>query len=303
MRSRTGYAELVACGLVWGSVGVFVKKASASAPTIVFFRLLIGFAAIIAWFAVRRRLSALRTGPRPALLVSAGLLLAAHWAMFFEAYKRLDVAPTILIVYLGPVLVALGAPLVLGEPLERRTFVSLALSVAGIALIAVPQADRLDRAGLALAVGAGLSFAALVLVAKKLTGIYDPQAVLAWQTGVATIALSPALLSARASEIAASAPWLVTLGLVHTGAAGILYFRGLSAVKAQHVSILVYLEPATAVLYAWAFLRETPTPLTLLGGALILAAGLLVVLARPEVGAPAGLPEPRDPRPAREALP
>src|ERR1041384_3372915 len=134
MRSRAGYLELGICGLVWGSIGVIVRHVSLGAPAIVFFRLAIGAGAVIGWFAARGRIRELRMRDQRALLVSDGILLAVHWVAFFAAYKRLSVATTILIVYIGPVLVAAGAPKIVGERIKRRTVASLAISLGGLAM-------------------------------------------------------------------------------------------------------------------------------------------------------------------------
>jgi drug/metabolite transporter (DMT)-like permease len=294
VRSKTGYVELIVCGLVWGSIGVIVKKIDVSAAVIVFFRLSLGALSVLVWSAVRGRMPELRLGPHRPLLFAAGLVLALHWTAFFEAYKRLSVATTILIVYVGPVLIAAAAPWVLGERLERRTIFALALSMIGIALIAVPSASAGDSFGFACAGVAAVSFAAIVLMLKKLTPHYPPAGITVWQLGVAAVALSPALIGASGHDIARAAPALVTLGVLHTGVTGILYVSGLTLVTAQQVSILVYLEPVTAVLWAWAVLSESPTIATLAGGALIVAAGLLIVVPGMRAIAPAAFPEAAD---------
>jgi drug/metabolite transporter (DMT)-like permease len=278
MRTRSGYAELVTCGLVWGSIGVLVKRSPVAAPVIVFFRLALGAAVVVAWHAMRGRLSQLRLlGKRP-LLTAFGAMLATHWLFFFLAYKRLSVATVILIVYVGPVFMALLAPRILGERLERRTLASLALSIAGITLVAVPAAHGHNTFGLAAALIAMMSFVSLVFMGKKLLGEYTPQAIVAWQLGIAAAFVSPFLIQARASAIASSWPTLVALGVIHTGLCGVLYFRAMQVVKAQHMGILAYLEPVTAVLWAWAVLGERPGLATLAGGALVIAAGLNIAI-------------------------
>jgi drug/metabolite transporter (DMT)-like permease len=234
----------------------------------------------------------LRLGARRGLVIAVGLILAAHWLAFIEAYKRLSVATTILIVYVGPVLIAAGAPKVLREHLERRTLYALALSIGGIALIAVPSSSGIDALGFIAAAAAAVLFAALVLTLKKVTPHYPPQTIVVWQLGIAAVAVSPFLISASGHEIVRAAPGLLTLGLVHTGLVGILYVGAVAVVQAQHVSILVYLEPVTAVLWAWALLGETPTLATLGGGALIIVAGLMIVVPGLRAATPAALPEP-----------
>jgi drug/metabolite transporter (DMT)-like permease len=297
VRSRTGYLELILCGFVWGSIGVLVKEVDISAPVIVFFRLALGSLSVVALWALRGKLAELRLPKPRGGVIAVGLILAVHWLTFIEAYKRLSVATTILVVYVGPVLIAAAAPAVLGERLERRTLYALALSMGGILLIAVPSSGEVDALGLFLAGVAAVLFAALVLTLKKRVTPHHPApAIVAWQLGIAAVAVSPFLVAASGDEIMRAAPALVTLGVIHTGAVGILYISALAIVEAQHVSILVYLEPVTAVLWAWALLGESPTVATLLGGVLIIAAGLLIVVHGLRGLPPAALPEPADAR-------
>ena len=279
MRSRTGYSELIVCGLVWGSIGVLVKKSPVAAPVIVFFRLALGAAVVVGWYALRRRLGDLRLRGRRLLLVGSGLTLAIHWTFFFLAYKRLSVASVILIVYVAPVFMALLAPAILDERLERRTIVSLVLSLVGIGLISVPAAHGHSALGLAAALIAMVSFVALVFIGKFLVVEYEPQTIVAWQLGTAALFVSPSLVAASGHAIASSWATLVTLGVVHTGLCGVLYFRAMQVVKAQHMGILAYLEPATAVLWAWVVLHEHPGAATLAGGILVIAAGLNIAAA------------------------
>jgi drug/metabolite transporter (DMT)-like permease len=157
MRSRTGYVELIVCGLIWGSIGVLVKEIDVSAAVTVFFRLAFGSASVVAVWALRGKLSELRIPTDRGKVIASGVILAFHWVVFFEAYKRLPVATTILIVYVGPVIIAALAPSVLGERLERNTMYALGLSVLGISLIAVPSSGSGDAWGFAAAAAAAAS--------------------------------------------------------------------------------------------------------------------------------------------------
>ena len=49
------------------------------------------------------------------------------------------------------------------------------------------------------------------------------------------------------------------------------------------MGILGYLEPVSVVLLGWLVLGAVPSPATLAGGALIVAAGALVIVAAPAV--------------------
>jgi drug/metabolite transporter (DMT)-like permease len=245
---------------------------------IVFFRLSLGFLVVAGLLAATRRLALVRLRERGVLLVVSGVVLAVHWAALFEAYKRIDVATTILIVFLGPVLFAAGAPFVLGERLRPLSVGALGLAFGGIALIAVPNIGEIDAGGLMFAFISAVLFGVLMLMGKLLTQHYEPAAITFWQLAVASIVMAPALFGADPAAIVDAAPGLLLLGGVYSGVLGIVFFHAVRALQAQQLGVLFYLEPASAVLYAWWWLGETPSATTLLGGALIVAAGLAIIV-------------------------
>lgn len=294
MSLGSAFGGLVLCTLSWGTIGVLVRGVELPAAVITFFRLTLGFLVVLAWLALRRQFRVLRAGPRPVLLVVSGLVLAGHWGLQFVAFKRLEVAAAILIVFLGPVLMAAFAPLVLSERLRLRAVLALAVAFGGIALITVPAIDRIDGAGVAAALGSAVLFAALVLAGKLLTEHYTPPAIVVWQQGIASVATAPALLGTSVAAIGRDLPEMVVLGTVLTGALGIVFFHAVRRLQAQQISVLFYLEPASAVLYAWWLLAERPSPATLLGGALVVLAGLAII--REGTTSVLGLPDAVEPQ-------
>jgi drug/metabolite transporter (DMT)-like permease len=90
----------------------------------------------------------------------------------------------------------------------------------------------------------------------------------------------------RGAELA----WVAVLGVVFTALSGLLYIWLLRRVTAQAIGVLAYLEPVSAALLAWAILGEGVTPAVALGGALVVAGGLLVVVAAPDEAAPLEAP-------------
>jgi drug/metabolite transporter (DMT)-like permease len=291
MRLRRGYPEIVLCTLTWGTIGPIVRHIDMGGVRIAFFREAFGALAVLGTLAWRRRLSDLRPRARPVLLIASGVILGVHWALLFIGYQRIGVAATILIVFLGPVLMAAAAPAVLRERLHRSAIVALALAFGGVALIAVPQFRHADTFGLVAAMTSAVLFAALMLAGKLLTREYEPAAIAAWQLVVAALVLSPSLAGASTHSIARGLPLLALLGLVHTGALGIVFFHAVRALEAQRLGVLFYLEPAAAVFFAWLIAGEHPTAATLAGGALIVAAGLAIIVLDRVATAPAGMPD------------
>ncbi len=80
-----------------------------------------------------------------------------------------------------------------------------------------------------------------------------------------------------------AAEWaaVLLLGVVFTGLATLVYAALLRHVTAQAAGILTFLEPVSAVVLAWALLDESLSPQALVGGALVLLAGIAVVALEP----------------------
>lgn len=278
-RARAGFVEILTCTLMWGTIGPIAKQLDVPSRVIVFFRLLLGFAVVVCVLALTRKISSARLRARPVLMIASGVVLAVHWAALFESYKRLTIATAILIVFLGPVLMAVAAPSVLGERLRPLSVAALAVAFGGIALIALPDVREIDLVGLLCALVSAVLFAVLMLIGKLLTEHYEPAAITVWQLGVAAAVMSPALIGADAGEIVRAAPGLLLLGAVYSGLLGIVFFHAVRALQAQQLGVLFYLEPAAAVVFSWWWLAERPSATTLIGGALIIAAGLAIIVS------------------------
>ncbi len=88
------------------------------------------------------------------------------------------------------------------------------------------------------------------------------------------------LAGLRRDGIRAHRPRLVAaviLGLVCTAVAYTMWVDGVARIRVQHSSILGFLTPVVAPLFAWVFLGQGIT-LATAGGALIVVAGVLVVV-------------------------
>jgi drug/metabolite transporter (DMT)-like permease len=205
------------------------------------------------------------------------VILAVHWIALFAAYKRAPAGTVILIVYLAPVGIAALAPKLLGEHVGARTLLALAAAAAGFGLVAGPAVESSSAAGLVLALLAAATFVALVLVSKPLAVIYGGLALAFMEMAGAGLVLVPVAMTVGWGSPHTEWGWLVVLGLVHTALGTGLYLGALGRVPATHVGILGYLEPASVVVCGWLVLGQRPGLATVVGGLLILVAGVLVV--------------------------
>jgi drug/metabolite transporter (DMT)-like permease len=197
----------------------------------------------------------------------------------------------------NPVFVIPLAALFLGERLTGKTALSLAASLAGMALIAVPL--FLSKAGgeggaVALSLLSALVFALYGVVGKTRSARYGGLALtcMSFIMGclelLALIAIShiaPIAGALRGSGLSAFAAIPILSGLTLAGLPGFLYiaifvtglgfafyFLGIDTMGATKGSFVFFIKPALAPLLALAVLGEALSP-AMIGGILLILAG------------------------------
>jgi drug/metabolite transporter (DMT)-like permease len=273
-RSRS-LAEIHLAVFLFGFPGLFGKWLDLPPVLIVFGRVLLASLTLAAIMALRR--TAFRVRPRRdlVLLGLCGLILAAHWTMFFKSVQVSSVAVGLLAYSSFPVFTAFLEPLVLRERWDPASLVYALLCVVGIGLI-VPGFDLSNAVvrGVLWGLGAGLSFSVLSILNKTLVARHSSLSVAFFQDLLAGLFLVPAVI--RTGLPLSGRDWglIVVLGVFCTAAAHTLFIEGLKGVGARTASILSSLEPVYGILLALAFLKESPSLRTVSGGAIVLAAAL-----------------------------
>jgi drug/metabolite transporter (DMT)-like permease len=278
----SGYLYVAAAAIIWGSNGVIVNLVPYDAHTIVFLRVLFAGFTLLPVVLLTRKREVTSAARHWKIMLSLGCLLALGWVLLFNSMKLITIGNAVLLNYTAPIFVALLAPLVLKEKLEKSTLLALAISVVGIGVIAYQQnlqisgPDGFNPLGVILGLLSGLAYAGFVIVSKKALSSFSSLVVAFYSYSVASIFLLPFVIGTDFSPDLA--PWilLLVLGVLNTAFAVTLYLKGLGMIKAQKAVVFTYLEPASAVVFGFLFLAQPPTPLMLVGGLLILIAGYIV---------------------------
>jgi drug/metabolite transporter (DMT)-like permease len=95
---------------------------------------------------------------------------------------------------------------------------------------------------------------------------------------VASVLLAPATYAALTENGEYIVNFLI-LGVLFTGLAGFVFWEAMRHVPVAAVSVVMYLEPASAVVWAAVFLEETPNVVAWIGVALVILGGLIAATA------------------------
>jgi drug/metabolite transporter (DMT)-like permease len=302
-RPAVGYALVLAAVLLWAFNGVLAKvvvnAGGLSALRLAEVRgtgaalLLFGAVAVL-------RPASLRVSRREAgFLALFGVFgLAFVHFFYFVAISHLDIGIALVIQYLAPVLIALWARFFVREPVRRRLWVALALSLTGLSLVVeLWGGGSLNGKGVAASLAAAVAYALYILMADhRLQRGRDAFSLLAWGFVFAAVfwAIAQPWWSFPAETLTADtsllgrledvqAPvWALVAYIVVFGTIVpfLLMVSALHYVSPARATIVAMAEPVMAGLVAWAWLREELEPGQIVGGIFVLAGIVLAQTAR-----------------------
>jgi DME family drug/metabolite transporter len=227
------------------------------------------------------------------LRIGTGLGLAVFQTAYFGAVQITGVAvSTVVTLGAGPVLIAIGARLALGEHLGRGGIAAVTAALAGLIVLVLG-----DHAGPARPLGIGLALLsasgyAVTALLTRWTGRGgdgdDPAAMTMWAFGIGAVVLLPlAALEGLLPHASNPAPVLILLvyvAAVPTALAYPLYFAGAAVVRAASASVIMLTEPVVAAIIAVTLLGERLTLGTLAGTLLLLTAVAGLAMAEARLG-------------------
>jgi drug/metabolite transporter, DME family len=278
---------VMAAATLWGTTGTAqaLGPDGASSVAVGSARNVVGALVLVVVAAARGRLVAgARALPRRPLLLAAAAT-AAYQLCFFGGVRLAGVAiGTVVGVGSGPVWGGLLGWLGRGERPGRRWATATALALAGAVLLATTTSDGepVDLLGIALALGAGLSYAAFALWSKDLTDDHDPDLVMTWVFALSAAALLPVGLAAGVEPLvsARGAAMVLWLGIGSLAVSYLLFGRGIAGVAVATATTLSLAEPLTAATLGVVVLDERLTGAAVVGMVLVFA-GLAVLALRP----------------------
>ncbi len=286
--SRTrGIALVILATVFWSTSGIFInlitQKSGVSAVNLAFWRdfgtfsvLLLGIAAFDpSLFHIKRR-------DLP-WLIAMGVSVGAFHTLWNLAVVMVGASVGTVIQSDSPIFVTVMACIFLKEPLTKKKFTAIALSIVGTVLISGLHGLgtlQVTSYGLLIALASAIMYGLMSLFGKKLVGSYSPWTVLLYTFGIGALVLLPL-------QFRNTLPWPISLevlllfsGLVMiTTVSGFaLYTTALKSLQASIASITNTSEVAFAAVLAYFILGEQLDGWQILGALLVITGVILVAL-------------------------
>src|ERR671935_2259142 len=162
---RRGRTYVALAALAWSTAGLLQRELSVNVPTQLAGRALFATLGVFAYVALAERgavAGAFRAIGRAGLVLAA--LMAVSSGAFIAALNYTSVANVLFMQALAPVLAAVLGSFV-GEPVARRTWIAMAVAIAGVSLM-VGGPHHPSAAGFSLSLLMSVTFAATIVITR-----------------------------------------------------------------------------------------------------------------------------------------
>ena len=295
--ATTGYILVLCAGILWGSIGFFVRKLNGlgvDTELTAFMRI------FCAWIILIPLLTgmSLKSGRNYFKISKKGLLQCFIMGLVTQAFFNLSysgcinsvgVAMGSVLLYTAPIFVSILSRLLFKEEINARKGISLVINLLGC-FIMVTGGDlsvlKVSGIGILLGIGAGFFYAMVTILGKFTSDEVDPFTMVFYNFLFGWISL--VLISNPIPKIAAVSDlhfWLLAFGygLIPTVGSYLFYMNGISHdVELSRVPIIASVEPIIATIIGLLVFGENITLVNALGLVIVLFSIVLMNSGRKE---------------------
>lgn len=290
-KSALGPMLIILAGIFWGSMGIFVRRLGEygfSPIQIVCIRMVLA-ALIFSVIQLAKDPKGFRISLRDIpLFLGLGLGSILFFTVcYFTAISMMTLSTAAILLYTSPIWIMLMSLLFFHEKLTAQKIIALVLAFGGCVLVSGISGGGLTLMGLLIGLGSGIGYGLYSILGTVALRRYTPYTVTTWTFIIAAIGSvlisHPADMIAKIS-VAPSIPGLLGFSLLTSLVTAVIpflaYTLGLRSVEASKAGILATVEPMVATLIGIVVFSE---PLTLMSGfgvLLILAAVVILNVAK-----------------------
>ncbi len=245
--------------VIFGFTGILGKLISIDAIPLVFWRTSIGGLVILAWLAIRKKITK-KSRSTVFKMIGVGLLVAAHWILFFASIKASTVSVALVMLATTPMFVGIVEPIVFKRKLDWKEIIISSIVIVGVSIIFKISGDY--HIGMALGLGSALLAALFATFNGVLVKKYDASNISMIELLSASLGtiLLLACTGGIKSELfllsAADWLWISILAIVATSFAFIASTSVMKVLTPFTTAIAINLEPIYAIILAVIFFGD-----------------------------------------------
>jgi drug/metabolite transporter (DMT)-like permease len=294
-RRRAGQLYVAAGAIAWSSAGVLQRELHVNVGTQIAGRSLFGLLTLLAFILVQHARGTSRLRRLHWWDLALALCLCVASAAFVIALNHTSVANVLIFQAGSPLIATAISWRLLGEPLTGRVVIAMAVALCGVAImVGAPSGD--SPLGLGLSAVTSASFALVVVIARHRRDVSMAPATCLSQF---LLLIGSIPFAQPASVDTHDLVMLVAFGVGQIGVGLALLTIGAQRISAAEISVISLLEVVLGPLWVWLFLAEVPPVATVVGGALVIGAAIMLALSE----SPDPDPHPHASEPAQDAHP
>ena len=259
---------------IFGSIGFFSVQTGLPSFELVFVRCICATIFLaLCWLVTGQYKSEQWNKKEVMQILACGIFLVFNWVFLFKAFEVMSITIAISVYHLAPIIVLMIGSIVFKERLTMFAVLSIVICFIGTVLVAGVDGnvslEKLMSSGMVWALLAALFYAFTTLLGKGIqhTSAY---AMTFLQTFLGIFLLLPFVDFDKFQGLTEMNWMMITAtGLIHTGFVYYLFFDSLRDLSTRMISVLVFLDPAVAILLDTVFTGFRPTGMQVVGIVLI----------------------------------
>ena len=267
-----------------------IKSVSGHVPPgqSVFFRSLFAIPVIVVWLMMRKELRIGFKTQNPMNHVWRGVIGTSAMAMTFGALGLLPLPEMTAIGYAMPIFVVIFAAMFLNETVRLFRLVTVAVGLIGVMIIMAPRLsvdviDVTETLGAVLALGAAVGAALAQVFIRKLTKTETTSSIVFWFSVTASGLSLLTIYWGWVVPTPKEAALLILAGFIG-GVGQILLTSSYRLADASFVAPFEYSSMLFSIAIGFVFFDEVPTLTTLVGAAVVIAAGIMIIWRERQLG-------------------
>jgi drug/metabolite transporter (DMT)-like permease len=267
-----------------------IKSVSGHVPPgqSVFFRSFFAIPVIVVWLMMRKELRIGFKTQNPMNHVWRGVIGTSAMAMTFGALGLLPLPEMTAIGYAMPIFVVIFAAMFLNETVRLFRLVTVAVGLIGVMIIMAPRLsvdviDVTETLGAVLALGAAVGAALAQVFIRKLTKTETTSSIVFWFSVTASGLSLLTIYWGWVVPTPKEAALLILAGFIG-GVGQILLTSSYRLADASFVAPFEYSSMLFSIAIGFAFFDEVPTLTTLVGAAVVIVAGIMIIWRERQLG-------------------